>query len=106
MNPAGVLYLFMEPPAGRLVVAELHRRTMKTTDGHAARETLTHPLFTALATDQEVRDCRALLVDCALGAGSLPSELRGQLAKALRKSDHVIREDFAHLGQAYTIGQE
>ncbi|NGO46219.1 hypothetical protein [Streptomyces ureilyticus] len=93
-------------PAGRMVVAELHRRTMKTTDGYAARETLTHPLFTALATDREVRDCRALLHDCALGAGSLPSELRGQFAKALRKSYHVIREDVAHLGQACTIGQE
>ncbi|MFC4463941.1 hypothetical protein ACFPH6_05085 [Streptomyces xiangluensis] len=85
-----------ENPVARLVVAALHRRTMKTTDGYAAREILMHPVFTALATDQEVRDCGALLHDCALGAGSLPSELRGQLAKALRKSYHVIREDVAH----------
>ncbi|WP_331461607.1 hypothetical protein [Streptomyces paludis] len=40
-----------EDPAARLVVADLHRRTMKTTDGYAAREILVHPSLTALATD-------------------------------------------------------
>lgn len=80
-----------EDPAARLVIAELHRRTMKTTDGYAARETLPHPFFKALATEQETQDCRALLRDCALEAGSLPGELRDQLAAALRTSDRIIR---------------
>ncbi|TQK42320.1 hypothetical protein FBY35_3699 [Streptomyces sp. SLBN-118] len=95
-----------EDPAARLVVVELHRRTNKATDGYAARETLAHPLFTALATDREAQDCRALLHACALGTGSLPNELRGQLVKALRKSAHVIRQSVAHLERACPIGQK
>jgi hypothetical protein len=78
-------------PAARLVVTELHRRTMKTTDGYAARETLSHPLFTALATNREVEDCRALLRACSLEAGALPNEQGDQLTSALRTSDRVIR---------------
>ncbi|MFF2513862.1 hypothetical protein [Streptomyces sp. NPDC058086] len=95
-----------EDPAARLVVAELHRRTIKATDGYAARETLAHPLFTTLATDQEVQDCRALLHGCALGAGSLPNELHDQLAKALRTSDHTIRKNVARLERACITGRK
>ncbi|MEU7183247.1 MULTISPECIES: hypothetical protein [Streptomyces] len=93
-------------PAARLVVAELHRRTMKTTDGYAAREILAHPLFTALATYQEAQDCRALLRACALEAGTLPSELSDQLAAALRTSDRVIRGSVDHPERAHTSGRE
>ncbi|MET9971764.1 hypothetical protein ABZZ80_39180, partial [Streptomyces sp. NPDC006356] len=95
-----------EDPAARLVVAELHRRTITATDGYAAREALAHPLFTALATDQEAQDCRALLHACALGAGVFPSDLRGQLAKALRMSDHTIRKNVACLERACMIEHE
>ncbi|WP_406730727.1 hypothetical protein [Streptomyces sp. NBC_01794] len=95
-----------EDPAARLVVAELHRRTNKATDGYAARETLAHPLFTSLATDREAQDCRALLHACALETGPLPNELRGQLTKALRTSDHTIRKSVAHLERACPIGQK
>ncbi|WP_328876805.1 hypothetical protein [Streptomyces sp. NBC_00299] len=84
-----------DDPAARLMVAELHRRTMKTADGHAARETLAHPSFTALATDRETEDCYALLRDCALEAGELPGELSAQLAAALRMSDRTIRRSLA-----------
>ncbi|WP_181801460.1 hypothetical protein [Streptomyces shenzhenensis] len=80
-----------EDPVARLVVAELHRRAMRTTDGYAAREALTHPLFAALATDQEAEECSGLLRDCALEAGTFPEELNDQLAAALRTSDRVIR---------------
>lgn len=93
----------VKDPAARLVVTELHRRTMKTTDGYAARETLAHPLFTALATDREAQDCRALLHACALEAGMLPSELGDQLAAALRTSDRVIRWSVDHPERACTI---
>ncbi|PIB00227.1 hypothetical protein B1C81_39000 [Streptomyces sp. HG99] len=95
-----------EDPAARPVVAELYRRTIKATDGYAARETLAHPMFTALAADREAQDCRALLQACALGAGSLPSELSDTLAKALRTSDHTIRKNVAHPDQACPIRQE
>jgi hypothetical protein len=37
----------------RQVVDELHRRVMNTNDGYAARESLAHPLFTTLDTDQQ-----------------------------------------------------
>ncbi|AXI79783.1 hypothetical protein [Peterkaempfera bronchialis] len=82
-------------PVARLVVTELHRRTIKTTDGYAAREVLSHPLFIALATDREARDCRALLHACSLEAGVLPTELGDQLTAALRTSDRVIRRSVA-----------
>jgi len=75
----------------RSVVAELHRCATRTMDGYSAREALAHPLFAALATDQEVQDCRALLEACALGAGPLPTELGNRLTAALRTSDRVIR---------------
>lgn len=86
----------VKDPAAHLVVAELHRRTIKTTDGYAARETLAHPLFTALATDREAQNCRALVHACALEAKTLPSELRDQLASSLRTSDRVIRQSVDH----------
>ena len=78
-------------PAARLVVTELHRRTVKTTDGYAARETLSHSLFTALATDRETQNCRALLRACSLETGALPNEQGDQLTATLRTSDRVIR---------------
>ncbi|MGW8329392.1 hypothetical protein ACWGLE_15960 [Streptomyces sp. NPDC055897] len=81
-----------EEPAARLVVADLHRRTNRATDGYAAREVLAHPLFTALSTDQELQSCRDLLDACALGTGVLPDDLHGLLSEALRASDHVIRQ--------------
>ncbi|MFF3157962.1 hypothetical protein [Streptomyces sp. NPDC057910] len=84
-----------EEPAARLVVADLHRRTNKATDGYAAREVLAHPLFAALSTDREMQGCQALLDACALGTGVLPTDLRGQLSEALRASDHVIRQSVA-----------
>ncbi|MFJ8385567.1 hypothetical protein ACIQ9Q_13845 [Streptomyces sp. NPDC094438] len=89
-----------EEPAARLVVADLHRRTNKATDGYAARETLAHPLVARLSTDREMRDCRALLHACALGTGTLPNDLRSQLADALRTSAHVIRQSVADLERA------
>jgi hypothetical protein len=64
-------------------------------DGYAARENLAHPLFAAIATERQAQDCRALLRACALRAGTLPDELQGKLAAALRASDSVIRESLA-----------
>ncbi|MFD7137699.1 hypothetical protein [Streptomyces sp. NPDC059894] len=78
--------------AARSIVEDLHRRTTDAQDGYAARENLAHPLFTEIATDRQVQDCRALVRACALGAGILPDELRGELTAALRASDSVIRE--------------
>lgn len=84
-----------EAPAAHRIVEDLHRRTTAAEDGYTARENLAHPLFTAIATDRQAQDCRALVRACALGAGAIPDELRGELTAALRASDSVIRESLA-----------
>ncbi|MFQ6148585.1 hypothetical protein ACLMNJ_36950 [Streptomyces seoulensis] len=81
-----------EALAARRIVEDLHRRTTNAEDGYAARETLAHLLFTEIATDRQVQDCRMLVRVCSLGAGILPDELRGELTAALCASDGVIRE--------------
>ncbi|CCK25006.1 hypothetical protein BN159_0627 [Streptomyces davaonensis JCM 4913] len=80
--------------AAHRIVEDLHRRTTDAEDGYAARESLAHPLFTEIATDRQVQDCRALVRACALGTGILPDELRRELTAALRASDSVIRGSF------------
>ena len=92
-----------DSPAAHRIVEDLHRRTTEAEDGYAARENLAHPLFTAIATDLQAQGCRALVRSCALGAGIMPDELKGELAAALRASDSVIRESLAwpsNLGRA------
>lgn len=84
-----------EAPAARRIVEDLHRKTTDAQDGYAARENLAHPLFTATATDRQAQDCRDLVRACALGAGTIPDELQGELASALRASDSVIRATLA-----------
>jgi len=81
--------------AAHRIVEDLHRRTTDAADGYVARENLAHPLFTEIATDQQVQDCSTLARACALGARILPAELRGELTAALRASDSVIRESLA-----------
>ncbi|MDX2861932.1 hypothetical protein, partial [Streptomyces scabiei] len=95
-----------ERSEARLLVEELHRRAIKASDGYAVREILAHPLCAALTTDREAQDCRTLLTTCALGAGTLPEELRGQLDHAVRTSDHTIRESLAIQDHSCPIGQE
>ncbi|MBQ0852866.1 hypothetical protein J8N05_32365 [Streptomyces sp. BH-SS-21] len=95
-----------ERSEARLVAEELHRRAIKASDGYAVRDILAHPLCAALATDREAQDCRTLLTACALGAGTLTEELRGQLDHAVRTSDHTIRESLARQDHSYPIGQE
>ncbi|MFH8463899.1 hypothetical protein [Streptomyces sp. NPDC017991] len=92
-----------DAPAARTVVAELHRRTMRTTNGHAARETINHPLFAALATNRQTKDCRALVQACALGNGMFPEEVGRRLSAAVRISDRVIRQSVDHPKQAASL---
>ncbi|MGW0330285.1 hypothetical protein ACWD0J_00165 [Streptomyces sp. NPDC003011] len=84
-----------DSPAAHRIVEDLHRRTTEAEDGYAARENLAHSLFTAIATGRQVQDCRALVRSCALGAGTMPDELKGELTAALRASDSVIRVSLA-----------
>jgi len=84
-----------EALAGHRIVEDLHRRMSDAEDGYAARENLAHPLFTEIATDRQVQDCRALVRACALGTGILPDKLRRELTAALRASDSVIRDSLA-----------
>ncbi|MFI6434451.1 hypothetical protein [Streptomyces sp. NPDC050759] len=100
------LFTLPEGPEARLAVEELHRRAIKTSDGYAAREILAHPLCAALATDREAQECRTLLTSCALGAGTIPEELRDQLDQAVRTSDHTIRESVALQDHCCPIGQQ
>ncbi|MFJ8249939.1 hypothetical protein [Streptomyces sp. NPDC094466] len=86
-----------EAPAAHRIVEDLHRRTTDAEDGYAARENLAHPLFVAIATDRQEQDCRALVRACALGAGTVPDQLRAELSAALSASDSVIRESLAGL---------
>lgn len=85
-----------EAPGARRIVEKLHRRVTDAEDGYAARDNLAHPLFTTLATDRQEQDCRALVRGCALGVRTVPDELQGRLAAALRASDSVIRESLAN----------
>ncbi|MGQ4389846.1 hypothetical protein [Streptomyces sp. SAS_270] len=97
-----------EALAAHRIVEDLHRRTTDAEDGYVARENLAHPLFTKIATDRQVQDCRALVRTCALGAGILPDELRGELMAALRASDSVIRESLerpSDPGRTSTLGR-
>ncbi|RKN04175.1 hypothetical protein [Streptomyces radicis] len=82
-------------PAAHRVVEDLHHRTVEAQDGYAARETLAHPLFTALATERQAEDCRALVRACGLNSGILSDELRGELTAALHTSNLVVRESLA-----------
>ncbi|MFI1392992.1 hypothetical protein [Streptomyces griseoaurantiacus] len=74
----------------RRVAAELHRRILRATDGHAAREALQHPLFTAHITESGRRACRALLDASTVRASKLPNELSDHLAAAVNESERVL----------------
>ncbi|MEU6201565.1 hypothetical protein [Streptomyces sp. NPDC047061] len=86
----------VEAPTAHRIVEDLHRTTTEAQDGYAARENLAHPLFSAIATDRQAQDCRALVRACALGAGTIRDELQGELTAALRASESVIRESVVH----------
>jgi hypothetical protein len=74
----------------RRLVGDLIRRITESLNGYAARDVLSHALFTALATDSEAHACRGLIQSCGLGAGILPDELSGDLSSALDRSEVVI----------------
>ncbi|MCZ4098295.1 hypothetical protein [Streptomyces sp. H39-C1] len=72
------------------MVGDLHRRTMESLDGYAAREALAHGHFTALATEGPAQDLRDLIRSCGLGTGALPEDLSADLSAALDSSEAVI----------------
>ncbi|XUL89962.1 hypothetical protein ACQ86D_27775 [Streptomyces galilaeus] len=79
-----------DQPAARLVVEDLVRRTTEARNGYAAREVLAHPLFLALATDSQARDCKDLVRTCALGAKTLPEDAYRDLSAELDRSETVL----------------
>ncbi|WP_405466718.1 hypothetical protein OG783_28920 [Streptomyces jietaisiensis] len=81
----------VDVPAARRVAVELHRRTVRATDGYAAREALQHPAFTAHTTEPERRACLALIDACALLSGKLSNDLSDQLTAAVHKGARTIR---------------
>ncbi|GAA2459479.1 hypothetical protein [Streptomyces macrosporus] len=76
-----------EHPVARRLADALHRRVADARDGHAARELPAHPLLTTLATHRQAQDCADLVQACALGTGTIPSELHDALSAALHTSD-------------------
>lgn len=84
-------------PAAHHIVNDLHRRTIDAENGYAARENLAHPVFAAIATEQQAQDCRALAHACAFGSQVLPDEVQQGLRAALQASDSVIRMSLAGL---------
>ncbi|MCX5233917.1 hypothetical protein OG824_01525 [Streptomyces prunicolor] len=80
----------VDQPAASLVVEDLVRRTTEARNGYAAREVLAHPLFLALATDSQARECKDLVRACALGARTLPEEAYRDLSAALGRSEAVL----------------
>ncbi|MFF3431991.1 hypothetical protein [Streptomyces sp. NPDC002602] len=77
--------------AARRITEDLYQRTSDANDGYAARETLAHPLLTALATNRQLQHCHALLHACALDTGALPTREHDQLVAALSTCDRTIR---------------
>ncbi|MEJ8632421.1 hypothetical protein [Streptomyces sp. MS2.AVA.5] len=86
-----------EAASARYVARDLYRRTTDASDGYAAREILTHPMCTALATRREARNCGDLVRTCALGAGTMPDAQHAELTEALLISDSVLRRSLATL---------
>ncbi|MFJ2745333.1 hypothetical protein ACIO3O_37380 [Streptomyces sp. NPDC087440] len=82
--------------AARRVVDGLHRFTMWANDGYAARESLSHPVFNSLATEQQRADCRALVTTCALGTGQLLDREYAQLMHAVHASGNLLRNPTHH----------
>ncbi|BBA96893.1 hypothetical protein RVR_2397 [Actinacidiphila reveromycinica] len=78
--------------AAHQMTEELHRRTITTADGYAARECLATPRFASHLTLGQDRAIRELVHACALQRGSLPELRTAQITKALRISDEVIRK--------------
>ncbi|MFJ9822291.1 hypothetical protein ACIRU3_45155 [Streptomyces sp. NPDC101151] len=88
-----------EHPGARPLVDDLARRALEAQNGYAARELLTHRLFTTVAAARQVRDCTALVRSCGLGGRTLPPSLHRTLSVALDSSEVVISRS---LGAANT----
>ncbi|MER7925700.1 hypothetical protein ABTY96_21605 [Streptomyces sp. NPDC096057] len=89
-----------DQPAAGLVVDDLVRRTTEARNGCAARELLAHPLFLALATDSQARDCKNLVRACAFDAKALSGEAYRELAAALNRSEMVLNSSVEQDRQA------
>lgn len=91
-----------EHPGARRLAEDVIRRITESLNGYAARDVLSHALFTALATDREAQACRDLIRSCGLGAGVLPDELSGNLSSALDRSEVVLTRSSAATSNAPT----
>lgn len=59
-------------------------------DGYASRDILAHPGCLALVTKAEQRDLIRIAGLCGLGRGTVPAEVEGHLASALRAAEQIM----------------
>lgn len=59
-------------------------------DGYASRDIVAHPGCLALVTETEQRDLMRIAGLCALGRGTVPAEVEGQLAGALSAAEQIM----------------
>ena len=85
----------VDHPGARSLVDDLARRTAAARDGYAAREVLADYLFTALATERQTQECRALVQACGLEAGALPEGHGADLTAGLDISEAIITRSLA-----------
>lgn len=77
-------------PGMRKQAMTLATRIRDVGDGYAARDVLAHDDCVALLTEDQVAGLTRTRNACALGQGTIPSELRNDLQTALRVSETVI----------------
>lgn len=89
-----------DSPTSRRIAQDLHRRTMLANNGYAAREILAHHRSVTAFSLQERRDLTNLLDACALGSGTLHTDRRADLDRALHTSEAVLTHVVRQGGQA------
>lgn len=83
-------------PKVQRIFEDLLRRITNTLDGYAAREVLTHTLFSTLVTETQAQDCQDLVQSCGLRSSSLPAILSADLSTALDSSKAVITRSLSN----------
>lgn len=90
-------------PAARRVAQDLHRRTMRASDGYAAREILAHHRGVTALSRQHTHDLSTLLDACALDSGTLPPDLRADLHQALDTAEAVLLDQIGLATCSHTV---
>jgi len=74
----------------QIAARDLIAHAIRWQDGYASRDILAHPGCLALVTETEQRDLRRIAGLCALGRGTVPTEVESQLASALNAAEQIM----------------